>query len=145
MRIDMRKILADINRTIVALESIGFYKESDSLDKIFVKIAQLVPGLGEAIQQVGPFADFQKFTLPKQQQLGNFPVGSNAWNKSIQIALGIPAQQADGIFGPKSQQALNAFKSKYPSDYDRRLASMLKPAPQMKAPSMPSPTGYTGP
>lgn len=145
MRTIMRKILAEINKTINALEGIGFYKESDTLDQIFVKLAQLLPGLGEAVNQVGPFVDFQKFTLPKQQQLGNFPVGSNAWNKSIQIALGIPPQQADGIFGPKSQQALQTFKSKYPNDYDRRLASMLKPAPKNQAPQMPAPTGYTGP
>lgn len=145
MRIDMKKILAEINKTITALENIGLYKESDALDKIFVKVAQLVPGLGEAVQQVGPFVDLQKFTLPKQQQLGNFPVGSNAWNKSLQVALGMAPNMADGMWGPQSQKMLDNFKRKFPSNYDAKLASLLKPLQAQNNPQIPQPTGYTGP
>lgn len=141
----MRKILADLNKTITSLETLGLYKESDVLNNVFVRVAQLLPGLGEAIQQVGPFAEFQKFTLPKQQQLGNFPVGSNAWNKSIQIALGMAPNMADGVWGPQSQKMLDNFKRKNPSNFDAKLAGALKPIQMNQAPQMPTPTGYTGP
>lgn len=139
----MKKILAELNKTITSLEKIGLYKESDALNNVFVKISQgLIPN---EVMDYAMWAGMDKYVLPKQQQLGNVPVNSNAWNKSIQIALGMPPQSADGIFGPKSQQLLKNFKAKYPNDYDARLANLLKPVPRQKAPSMPTPTGYTGP
>jgi len=139
----MRKILADLNKTIASLDMLGLYKESDALNNVFVKVAQLIPGLEQSVQQIGPFVDFQKFTLPKQQTLGNVPVGSNAWNMSIQTALGI--SPADGVWGPQSQKMLDNFKQKNPSNYDAKLASVLKPIQRKQAPQQPTPTGYTGP
>jgi hypothetical protein len=141
----MRKILADLNKTIASLDMLGLYKESDALNNVFVKVAQLIPGLEQSVQQIGPFVDFQKFTLPKQQTLGNVPVGSNAWNKSIQIALGMAPNMADVVWGPQSQKMLDNFKQKNPSNYDAKLASVLKPIQRKQAPQQPTPTGYTGP
>jgi hypothetical protein len=139
----MKKILAELNNTITSLEKLGLYRESDALSNVFVKISQgLIPN--EVMDYV-TWAGMDKFVLPKQKQLGNIPVNSNAWNKSIQIALGMPPQSADGIFGPKSQQLLKNFKAKYPNDYDARLANLLKPVVSQKEPQMPTPSGYTGP
>jgi hypothetical protein len=135
----MKKVLAELNNTITALEKLGLVKEAENLDKIFVKVAQLIPGLGQAVQQVGPFVDFQKFTLPKQQQLGNVPVGSNAWNKSIQIALGMSPNMADGVWGPQSQKMLDNFKMKNPRNFDAMLANRIKPLTAPKQPSPPAP------
>ncbi len=139
----MKEILNDINNTITNLEKMGFVKEAEDLDKVFIKIAQILPGLGEAVKQVGPFADLQNYVLPKQKQLGNIPVGSNAWNKSLQIALGMAPNAADGVWGPQSQKMLDNFKMKNPKNYDAALASRLKPL--TKAPSPKTPTPGSGP
>jgi len=141
----MKKVLAELNNTITALEKLGLVKEAENLDKIFVKVAQLIPGLGQAVQQVGPFVDFQKFTLPKQQQLGNVPVGSNAWNKSIQIALGISPAMADGVWGPQSQKMLDNFKMRNPKNFDAALASKLRPLAAPKQPTVPAPGSGASP
>lgn len=141
----MKEILNDINVTITNLEKMGFVKEAEDLDNVFIRIAQVFPGLGEAIQQVGPFAEFQKYVLPKQRQLGNFPVGSYAWNKSIQIALGMAANSADGVWGPQSQKMLDNFKMKNPKNFDAVLASRLKPTPQTPAPKSPAPGSAPSP
>jgi hypothetical protein len=50
----MKEILDDINGTITNLEKLGFYKEAEKLDQIFIKIAQtagdgLIPGLMKAV------------------------------------------------------------------------------------------------
>ena len=135
----MKKVLAELNNTITALEKLGLVKEAENLDKIFIKVAQLLPGVGQAVQQVGPFADLQKFTFPKQQQLGNVPVGSNAWNKSIQIALGMSPNMADGVWGPKSQSLLDSFKKQNPRNFDALLASKLRPLSKQKMPTAPNP------
>jgi hypothetical protein len=135
----MKKVLAELNNTITALEKLGYIKEAENLDKIFIKVAQLIPGLGQAVQQVGPFVDFQKFTLPKQQQLGNVPVGSNAWNKSIQIALGMSPNMADGVWGPQSQKMLDNFKMRNPRNFDAALANKIKPLAAPKQPMSPAP------
>ena len=144
----MKKVLAELNNTITALEKLGYIREAENLDAIFIKVAQLIPGLGQAVQQVGPFVDLQKFTFPKQKQLGNIPVGSNAWNKSIQIALGMSPNMADGVWGPQSRKMLDDFKRKNPTNFDAMLASKLKPLSRKPAPttptpgSIPSPTDY---
>jgi hypothetical protein len=135
----MKKVLAELNNTITALEKLGLVKEAENLNKIFVKVAQLIPGLGQAVQQVGPFVDFQNVTLPKQQELGNIPVGSNAWNKSIQIALGMSPNMADGIWGAQSQKMLDNFKMKNPRNFDSMLANRIKPLASPRQPSRPSP------
>ena len=141
----MKKVLAELNNTITALEKLGLIREAENLDKIFIKVAQLIPGLGEAVQQVGPFADLQKFTLPKQKQIGNFPVGSNSWNKSLQIALGMSPNMADGVWGPQSQKMLDNFKMKNPTNFDAMLANKIQPLKTPKQPSMPSPGSGTSP
>lgn len=139
----MKKVLAELNNTITALEKLGLIKEAENLDKIFIKVAQLLPGLGQAVQQVGPFAEFQKFTLPKQQKLGNVPVGSNAWNKSIQVALGMSPNMADGVWGPQSQKMLDNFKRNNPRNFDAMLANKIQP---MRKPTQPAPpTPGSGP
>jgi hypothetical protein len=141
----MKKVLAELNNTITALEKLGLIKEAENLDKIFIKVAQLIPGLGEAVQQVGPFVDLQKFTLPKQKQMGNFPVGSNAWNRSLQIALGMSPNMADGVWGPQSQKMLDNFKMRNPTNFDAMLANKIQPLKAPKQPSMPSPGSGTSP
>jgi hypothetical protein len=141
----MKKVLAELNNTITALEKLGLIKEAENLDKIFIKVAQLIPGLGEAVQQVGPFVDLQKFTLPKQKQMGNFPVGSNAWNRSLQIALGMSPNMADGVWGPQSQKMLDNFKMKNPTNFDAMLANKIQPLKAPKQPSMPSPGSGSSP
>jgi hypothetical protein len=141
----MKKVLAELNNTITALEKLGLIKEAENLDKIFIKVAQLIPGLSGAVQQVGPFVDLQKFTLPKQKQMGNFPVGSNAWNRSLQIALGMSPNMADGVWGPQSQKMLDNFKMKNPINFDAMLANKIQPLKAPKQPSMPSPGSGSSP
>ena len=141
----MKKVLAELNNTITALEKLGLVKEAENLDKIFIKVAQLLPGVGQAVQQVGPFADLQKFTLPKQRQLGNIPVGSNAWNKSIQIALGMSPNMADGVWGPQSQKMLDDFKRKNPRNYDALLANQIQPSRKPKPTPIPAPGSAPSP
>jgi hypothetical protein len=141
----MKKVLAELNNTITALEKLGLIKEAENLDKIFIKVAQLIPGLSGAVQQVGPFVDLQKFTLPKQKQMGNFPVGSNAWNRSLQIALGMSPNMADGVWGPQSQKMLDNFKMRNPTNFDAMLANKIQPLKTPKQPSMPSPGSGTSP
>jgi len=137
----MKEILDDINGTITNLEKLGFYKEAEKLDQIFIKIAQtagdgLFPGLMKA---VAPTA--LPITNKVQLRYGNWPIQSAAYNKSIQLALGL---KADGVWGNDTQNAIMNFAKKYPSDYDARLSKMVKPVAnqQMK---MPEPSGYTGP
>jgi hypothetical protein len=141
----MKKILDDLNDTITALENVGLIREADNLNNIFIKVAQILPGLGEALKQIGPFTEFQKFTLPKQKQLGNIPVGSNAWNRSIQIALGMSPSMADGVFGPQSQKMLDDFKRKNPKNFDAMLASKIQPTRKPKQPSLPAPGSAPSP
>ena len=141
----MKKVLAELNNTITALENLGLVKEAENLDKVFIKIAQLIPGLGEAVQQVGPFVGFENFTLPKQKALGNIPVGSNAWNRSIQIALGMSPNMADGVWGPQSQKMLDDFKRNNPRNFDAMLAKKIQPMSKPKPTPIPTPGSAPSP
>jgi hypothetical protein len=128
------------------LATLGQYGLRQGLGGAGMKaLGMAIPGLGQAVQQVGPFVDFQKFTLPKQQQLGNVPVGSNAWNKSIQIALGMSPNMADGVWGPQSQKMLDNFKMRNPKNFDAALASKIKPLSAPKQPSIPAPGSGASP
>lgn len=137
----MKEILDDINGTITNLEKLGFHKEAEKLDQIFIKIAQtagdgLFPGLMKA---VAPGA--LPITNKVQLRYGNWPVQSAAYNKSIQLALGL---KADGVWGNDTQTALMNFAKKYPNDFDARLSKMVKPVAKQEM-KMPPPSGYTGP
>jgi len=137
----MKEILEDINVTITNLEKLGFIREAEKLDQIFIKIAQtagdgLFPGLMSAAT---PGA--LPITNKVQLQYGNWPIKSAAYNKSIQLALGL---KGDGVWGNDTQNAVMNFAKKYPSDFDSRLSKMVKPVAKQKM-QMPEPTGYTGP
>lgn len=137
----MKEILEDINVTITNLEKLGFIREAEKLDQIFIKIAQtagdgLIPGLMNAVAPAS-----LPITNKVQLRYGNWPLRSAAYNKSIQLALGL---KADGVWGNDTQNAVMNFAKKYPNDFDARLSKMVKPIASQPKP-MPEPTGYTGP
>ena len=134
----MKTVLAELHEIINSLEEHGFVFEANETNKVFNRLAQIQPK-GQPFSGVANAAIIGKLfsdISSKQTSLGNVPINSNAWNKSLQKIIGV---NPDGIWGTGSQNALETFINKNPNNYTALIRDNLKPAEIKKPNKMPAP------